>query len=103
VKHKTQMNYLLAAMLSLASPALLADDVAQGKSLHDENCVRCHINLMGGDGTKIYTRPDRRIEDLPGLKTQVKRCRDSLGFPWPDNQVDDVVSYLNSSFYKFNK
>jgi len=103
MKRDTLIHGLLAAIMVFASPALLADSAARGKSLHDDNCVRCHANLMGGDGTGIYTRKDRRIDNLSGLKVQVKRCRDALGYPWPDNQVNDVVNFLNNSFYKFKK
>jgi hypothetical protein len=78
-------------------------DVANGKELHDANCTSCHIDLQGGDGTGIYTRENRRIESYPALVKQVKRCRDSLGVPWPEEHVNDVVNYLNDQFYKYKK
>ena len=78
-------------------------DINNGKELHDSNCTSCHISMQGGDGSGIYTRENKRIESHPALIKQVKRCRDSLGMPWPENHVDDVVEYLNSSFYKFKK
>jgi len=81
--------------------AVPAADPERGKSLHDENCTHCHISLMGGDGSGIYTRPDRRIDSLPALRKQVNRCKDSLGAPWPPDQIDDLVLYLNQTFYQF--
>lgn len=80
-----------------------AADPERGRELHKENCIRCHASMMGGDGTGIYTRPDRRIESLDALYKQVRRCKTSLGVPWPDDQIDDVVTYLNQNFYKFKK
>ncbi len=78
-------------------------DVKNGKELHDSNCTSCHISLLGGDGSGIYTREHKRIETYPALIKQVNRCRDSLGVPWPEEDVNDVVEYLNSNFYKYKK
>jgi len=78
-------------------------DINNGKELHDSNCTSCHVSMQGGDGSGIYTREHKRIESHPALIKQVKRCRDSLGVPWPEEHVNDVVEYLNSTFYKFKK
>ena len=79
----------------------VAADIKRGQELHDENCVSCHKSMQGGDGTGIYTRENRRIESFEGLTKQVKRCKTSLGVSWPEHQIDDVIAYLNESFYKF--
>jgi len=92
---------LIAGFIFLAYPAHA--DINNGKELHDANCTSCHIDLQGGDGTGIYTREHKRIETYSALIKQVKRCRDSLGVPWPEEHVDDVVEYLNSTFYKYKK
>ena len=78
-------------------------DINNGKELHNSNCTSCHISMQGGDGSKIYTRENNRIESYPALIKQVNRCRDSLGVEWPKEHVNDVVEYLNSTFYKFDK
>ena len=78
-------------------------NIQNGKELHDSNCTSCHISMQGGDGSGIYTRENKRMESYPALVKQVKRCRDSLGVPWPEEHVNDVVEYLNSTFYKFKK
>lgn len=88
--------------LYILSSAVHAD-INNGKELHSSNCTSCHISLQGGDGSGIYTRENNRIESYPALIKQVKRCKDSLGVPWPDNDVNDVVEYLNTNFYKFKK
>jgi len=95
---RTLLSLLLAGF---AATSGAAPDLARGKALHDENCIKCHAGIVGGDGTAIYTRPDRRIDSLEGLRHQVNRCKDSLGLPWPADQIDDVVYYLNHNFYRF--
>ena len=91
---KTNTNTLiLAGLLALASNSQAAD-ISHGKSLQQKNCMACHDDGM-------YTRDERRVKDLSGLRTQVQRCESTLGLTWFDEEVDDVTAYLNKSFYKF--
>jgi mono/diheme cytochrome c family protein len=82
---------LLVVML-LAQPALA--DSANGKKLHNEECVRCH-------GSEIYTRKNRKVQSLGGLDHQVGVCISVVGVTWFDEEKQDVVDYLNQNFYKF--
>ena len=101
------MNYISAMnfflLLGLLSGSAVAADIQRGKELHDTNCVQCHIEIMGADGSGIYTREDRRIESMPALIRQVKKCRDSLGAQWPEDQIQDVIHFLNTRYYHFTK
>jgi len=85
---------LITATLASASTLSMAADSAHGKALQQKNCMSCH-----DDG--VYTRKERKITSLTGLDKQVRRCELSLGLQWFDDDVEDVVSYLNESFYKF--
>jgi mono/diheme cytochrome c family protein len=91
--------FVMLTCLFLMSPALA--DMQRGADLHANNCVACHDKLMGGDGNALYKRADRRIQSLPALEQQVRRCKDNLGLVWFDDQVQDVADYLNATFYKF--
>lgn len=84
---------LLTSTTLLASAAVQAVDLKAGQSLHDANCMKCH-------DSSVYTREDRKVTTLDGLRKQVKRCDLSLGLTWFDEQTEDVVQYLNSSYYK---
>lgn len=94
--------FSLISIFTLCATSVIAD-VKNGKELHDSNCTSCHISMQGGDGSGIYTRKNNRIDSHPALIKQVKRCRDSLGVPWPEAHVADVVEYLDTAFYKFKK
>lgn len=85
---------LIAAMLLSAAGPLTAADTGNGQSLKEKNCTGCHE-----DG--VYTRKDRRVSSMAGLEQQVKRCELTLGLQWFDEDVNDVVAYLNETFYKF--
>jgi cytochrome c553 len=87
---KTQILPTLLAVLAAGS--LHAADVSHGKSLQQENCMRCHDDAM-------YTRENRKVTSLDGLKKQVMRCEQSLGLQWFDEDVADVTEYLNATYY----
>ncbi len=79
--------------LALCSPGFAADK-DNGDELHMESCTNCH------DST-VYTRGDKKVKTLPKLGAQVRFCRDNLGITWFDDQVEDVILYLNKDYYHF--
>ena len=85
----------LALILILfgAGPVAIAD-ADKGKKLHDAHCSKCH-------GSEVYTRKDRFIDSREALVKQVNRCKLNLGVQWFDKDANDVVDYLNQSFYNF--
>ena len=87
-------RFFASCLLLSAAAATQAGDPHAGKALVDKDCTSCH-------GSEIYTRPDRKVNSLDGLKKQVRRCELMLGLKWFDDQIDDVTSHLNDSFYKF--
>ena len=101
LNHSLSTLLILAGSLFLSATAMAG--VEHGKKLHDNNCISCHASMLGGDGTGIYVRENKKIESHPALVKQVNRCRDSLGIEWPEEHVNDVVEYLNTNFYKYEK
>lgn len=103
VLNKKRIQTYLYLTFTIFSVNSFAADFESGRELHDANCVNCHAQMLGGDGTAIYTREDRKMESFATLNKQVRRCRDSLGMEWPEDQIQDVIHYLNQSFYKFKE
>lgn len=93
----------LTAIALLSAAGLASADADRGARLHAENCVNCHRSLVGGDGSRLYTREDRRVTSLAGLEAQVRRCENNLGLTWFDDQVADVVEYLHANYYDFEQ
>lgn len=93
MKTTFSVSLLSALLLGAALPAS-AGDAASGKKLHDANCVRCH-------DSGVYTRADRRIQSMEALHSQVARCELTLDLKWFDEDRDNVATYLNEAFYKF--
>ncbi|MFA9419900.1 MAG: cytochrome c [Gammaproteobacteria bacterium] len=69
-------------------------DIDNGSELHAEKCTVCH-------DSSLYIRENRKVQTLPRLGTQVRFCKDNLGITWFDDEVDDVVGYLNKNYYHF--
>lgn len=89
----------LFAVLALTAPtalatALLLGDVARGKTLHQQNCAGCH-------DTSVYTRAQRRVRTVEGLIGQVRMCNTNLKTNLSDKQMEDLVVFLNETYYKF--
>jgi hypothetical protein len=59
-----------------------------------ENCTRCHDE-------RVYTRPDRRVQNLQQLEAQVRRCDANFGTRLFDEDIATLVQYLNAKHYKF--
>jgi len=92
----------LSATLAHADP-FAAGDPKIGKQMVDKNCIACHAARFGGDGSAIYTRADRRVKDAKGLIAQIRTCNTNLGLKWFEDEELHVASYLNKTYYKFDK
>ncbi len=101
---KIHPSTLVLTALVLAVPGTAgAADVRLGKALHQKHCVACHTSLTGGKPDSLYTRADRKVTTLEGLKKQVRRCELSLGLQWFDEDIENVTGFLNQEFYGFGK
>jgi cytochrome c553 len=88
---KTPLQMMTFILLLAGMPAAQAAD---GKQLVEKNCTSCHDD-------SVYTRKDRRVTTLEGLKKQVKRCELNLGLKWFDDEINAVAGYLNDTYYRF--
>jgi mono/diheme cytochrome c family protein len=82
-------------LLALAGPSFAqSTDIERGKQLHDERCLLCH-------GLENYQAAASKIKSLDGLREMVRRWEDKLKDPFTAMEREDVVAYLNATFYKF--
>jgi hypothetical protein len=86
-----------AVLLAAAAPAgaeMLLGDAARGHATYEANCLGCH-------DSSVFTRPDRHIHSLEGLIKQVGFCNTQLKRRLSDSDLNDIVQYLDKSFYHF--
>ena len=92
---------LTLLVASLPVFALLAGEAEDGGPLHDQFCLGCHVNKYGGDGSDIYLRSQRRVNSIEGLMGQVAFCNEQTKVGLNEHEIDDIVAYLNESYYQF--
>ena len=91
----------IGVLLPITVSALLPGAPQNGYPLHQLKCSGCHIALFGGDGAKLYTRANRGVQTVEGLMGMVTFCNDQAGAGLNEFELDDIVAYLNESFYRF--
>jgi len=85
---------LLILLMPSAYAASLPGDSADGKRLHDANCMGCH-------DTGIYTRKDRHVQSLDTLKKQLASCSHMAKKEFSVIETQNILKYLNDQFYQF--
>ncbi|MBI3524648.1 MAG: cytochrome c [Betaproteobacteria bacterium] len=91
--------FLLSALPPLTAAA--AGTPKLGQPLHDKQCVACHAQKFGGDGSKMYTRADHRIHTLQALRQRVAACSAQTNAGWFPEDEENVAAWLNQQYYKF--
>ena len=85
---------LLILLMPSAYAAALPGDSADGKRLHDANCMGCH-------DTGIYTRRDRTRSVFDSLKEQLGSCTHMAKKEFSAIETQNIIKYLNDQFYQF--
>ena len=74
-------------------PALL-ETPTRGQLLYENHCMGCHESV-------VYIRTRRLIKSLPELRAETGRWATYTNLPWGKEELEDVVEFLNSRFYKY--
>ena len=93
---------LLAGKLAWAVP-FSEGNPELGKTLVEKNCVSCHVSRLGGDGSAMYTRNPRKINSSSALLAQIRTCNTMIGSKLFEDEELHVASYLNNTYYKFDR
>lgn len=92
---------LCVSASALADPFPKANPQAGKRLFGEAKCGACHNSLMGGDGDRIFTRPERKVKDAPALLKMVRFCVTQTGAQVFPEDVEHLAAYLNQQFYKF--
>ena len=80
---------------------IVVADPKAGKKLHDAKCIACHQRLVGGDGSDIYTRIDRKVQTPKALLQRISACNAQVNAGWFPEEEEHAAAYLNQQYYKF--
>jgi len=99
---RTAILFALSLLpLTAAAAPFAKGDAKAGEKIHKQQCAGCHIGRFGGDGSKIYTRADRRVKSAASLAQQITTCNANLGNNlFPEDEAN-LGAYLNKTYYKF--
>jgi mono/diheme cytochrome c family protein len=101
MKHITAIFALLLLPLASHAAPFAKGDAKAGEKLHKAQCAGCHVGRFGGDGSKIYTRAERRVKSASSLAQQITTCNANLGNNlFPEDEAN-LGAYLNQTYYKF--
>ncbi len=87
--------FIIFTCLISATPMPIWAGEQDGQLLYDTYCISCHT-------TEVHWRQKRLATDWITLKGQIDRWQTIIGQSWNRQQMDDVASYLNGQFYKFD-
>ena len=90
---KTRLSATLIIVVLATMTSANAADFGAGEFLQSQ-CTRCHDD-------SVYTRPDRRVDSLKRLDSQVRMCDANIGTKLFDDDIAAVVDYLNTHYYRF--
>lgn len=67
---------------------------SRGRMLYENHCTHCHVSV-------VHVRENRRVVSLRVLEGWVRRWSREEKLPWGEEEIAEVVDYLNQRFYKF--
>ncbi len=91
---KTTYKALAATALLALAGSVQAADADNGKQLYNANCQGCH-------STDTHVGNNQSVKSLPALESRVRMCSQNLRKRLFDDELADIVAYLNRDFYKF--
>jgi hypothetical protein len=99
-KIKTLLFLSVILSFNLYAHNHMSDTHNEGKEIHNETCVECH---MGTHDKDFYTSETRTVDSMFKLKSQVSRCSQFFDTGWFPKEEKAVLDYLNHEFYKFEQ
>lgn len=91
---RSDIILLAACTALLVSGNSVAGDIARGRLLYENHCQACHRSV-------VHVREDRKALTIELLRDQVRRWSGNAGLVWSNEEIEDVVLYLDSRYYHF--
>ena len=92
---------LISLPVSAQSDAFPFGDPKLGKKVVEEKCSGCHVARIGGDGSGMFTRAERKVSSKQSLLAWVQRCNINVRTGLNGEEEESVAAYLNQAYYKF--
>ena len=86
---------LCAATAAAANPFPNGNAQTGQKLFEQYKCNRCHAALLGGDGSAIFTRAERKVHNSTELLEQIEVCSGNVGASLTPQDKQHLGAYLN--------
>ncbi|MFA6062599.1 MAG: cytochrome c [Gallionella sp.] len=97
---KLLTTLLLLCPLAVQAAPFPEGNAQTGKAIFDKyKCNSCHIEMLGGDGSAIFTRPNRKVHNADELVGRIKQCSGTVGANLTPQEEQHLGAYLNR-YYK---
>ncbi|HEX19761.1 MAG TPA: hypothetical protein ENG78_02945 [Acidiferrobacteraceae bacterium] len=70
--------------------------IKRGQLLYENHCQVCHSSV-------VHIREKRKAKNTGAIRSWVIHWSKYLKLSWSDGEIDEVVHYLNSRYYKYRK
>jgi len=87
---------IMAACIAFQAAAADVPDLERGRALYENHCIVCHTS-------KVHRRIPRSAIDMDALRYIVKVWVEEQNLRWSPEDIEDVVQYLDSTHYNFDK
>ena len=95
------MKFIIALLLLLSAATASANpfpngNAQTGKAIFDQyKCNSCHAAMLGGDGSAIFTRANRKVHSSGELLEQIRLCSGNVGANLTPQDEQNLGAYLN--------
>lgn len=86
---------LCTSISAQASPFPNGNAQAGQKLFTQYKCNSCHSAMLGGDGSAIFTRANRKVHNADELVEQIKICSGNVGANLTAQEEQHLGAYLN--------
>lgn len=86
---------LCSATAASANPFPSGNAQTGQKLFEQYKCNRCHAAMLGGDGSAMFTRPDRKVHNATELIEQIRFCSGNVGANLTAQDEQHLGAYLN--------
>lgn len=89
---------LLLCTLILCTPLVWGQgpNPERGESLYRHHCNECHESL-------VHIRDRPKVRSLDDLRGQVGRWAEEVNMQWGNEEIEDVMTYLNATYYHLSR
>lgn len=99
MKRLAALMFLSFSFAACAHPFPQGDAKAGEKLFAQLRCNSCHINMFGGDGSAIFTRPNSKVHNPAQLIAQIGRCGGNVDKDFSPQEEQNIAAYLNRYYH----